>query len=128
MISSFIGSVVTSFVLAHVVLWSGAQTVAIGALIGMEIPLVMRALHAREVEEVQRLTQFEHDEVRDVDQIGNRTLAGQRKPNAQRRRSGPHPHSGDALRHVAPDIETFERHAHVGCCRSAGGSRSCSPV
>jgi hypothetical protein len=35
MIASFIGSLVTSFVLAHVVLWSGAQTFGIGALIGL---------------------------------------------------------------------------------------------
>ena len=35
MIASFIGSLVTSFVLAHVVLWSGAQTFAIGSAIGL---------------------------------------------------------------------------------------------
>ena len=34
MIASFIGSVVTSLMLAHVVIWSGADTVYLGALIG----------------------------------------------------------------------------------------------
>jgi hypothetical protein len=34
MIASFIGSVVTSLMLAHVVIWSGAKSVAAGALIG----------------------------------------------------------------------------------------------
>jgi hypothetical protein len=34
MIASFVGSVVTSFILAHVVIWSGAATFSLGALIG----------------------------------------------------------------------------------------------
>ena len=34
MVSSFIGGLILSFVLAHVVLWSGAATVGWGALIG----------------------------------------------------------------------------------------------
>jgi len=34
MIASFVGSVVTSLMLAHVVIWSGAKSVAAGALIG----------------------------------------------------------------------------------------------
>ncbi|MGA2350613.1 MAG: DUF1761 domain-containing protein [Terracidiphilus sp.] len=34
MISSFIGSLILSFMLAHVILWSGASTVCFGALIG----------------------------------------------------------------------------------------------
>jgi hypothetical protein len=34
MIASFIGSLVTSLMLAHVVIWSGAATIGFGALIG----------------------------------------------------------------------------------------------
>jgi hypothetical protein len=34
MIASFVGSVVTSFILAHVVMWSGAAIFSLGALIG----------------------------------------------------------------------------------------------
>ncbi|MGO9777509.1 MAG: DUF1761 domain-containing protein [Terracidiphilus sp.] len=34
MISSFVGGLILSFVLAHVVLWSGAATIGWGALIG----------------------------------------------------------------------------------------------
>jgi hypothetical protein len=34
MITSFVGSLVLSFVLAHLILWSGATTAAWGALIG----------------------------------------------------------------------------------------------
>jgi hypothetical protein len=35
MITSFIGSLVTSLMLAHVVIWSHAATIAAGALIGL---------------------------------------------------------------------------------------------
>jgi hypothetical protein len=34
MIMSFVGSLILSFVLAHLILWSGASTAAWGALIG----------------------------------------------------------------------------------------------
>jgi hypothetical protein len=34
MIASFVGSLVTSFMLAHVVIWAGAATFYLGALIG----------------------------------------------------------------------------------------------
>jgi hypothetical protein len=34
MIASFVGSLVTSFILAHVVMWAGAETYYLGALIG----------------------------------------------------------------------------------------------
>jgi hypothetical protein len=34
MVSSFVGSLVTSFMLAHVIMWAGAGTYPMGALIG----------------------------------------------------------------------------------------------
>jgi hypothetical protein len=34
MVASFVGSLVTSFMLAHVVMWAGAETYYLGALIG----------------------------------------------------------------------------------------------
>jgi len=57
-----------------------------------------------EVVEVERLTRFEHHEVRDVDEVVDRALGGEREAEAHPERRGSHDDLRKALRDEAPAV------------------------
>ena len=65
---------------------------------------------SREVVEVQRLPELEHHEVRDVDQVVDRALTGQRQAKANPRRRRADAHVRKALRDEAAAVGRFQRH------------------
>ena len=76
-----------------------------------------RVLHAIRVVKVQRLPGLEHHVVRDVDEIVDRALAGQRQANAHPRRSRSDADAVEALRDEAQAVGRRDR--NLG--RFAGG-------
>src|SRR5579875_2584412 len=62
---------------------------------------------------MQRLADLEHDEVRDIDEIADRALPRQRKPDAHAGLGGAHAHVCNALSHETMAIAALDRDVEI---------------